>query len=151
MGGNGSYSKLLGAVPIAKRTHTDTNHRVDGHKVLLQTSNKLQLKTPMNSNSESPIYLIGSKNKHTGDIQISTIAIYKNHRISKTIDLIFDKEGKVVKYNNGNGSHAHQWQTDDKGNLGRKSHDHENTLPIDDNYGELISHIELFNNKHKKS
>ena len=100
MGGNGSYSKLLGAVPIAKRTHTDTNHRVDGHKVLLQPSNKLQLKTPMNSNSESPIYLIGSKNKHTGDIQISTIAIYKNHRISKTIDLIFDKEDLKAELNN---------------------------------------------------
>ena len=97
MGGNGSYNKSLGGVPIAKRTHTDTNHRVDGHKVLLQTSNNAQSKTPMNSNSESPIYLIGSKNKHTGDIQISTIAVYKNHRISKTIDLIFDKDGKIVE------------------------------------------------------
>ena len=150
MGGNGSYNKSVGGVPTAKRTHTDTGYRIDGHKVLLQTSNNAQTKTPMNSNSEAPIYLIGSRKKNTDEINVSTIAIYKKHKISKTIDLIFDNEGKVIKYKDGKGSHAHDWQTDDKGYLGRKTHDHKNTLPIDNGFEKLISHIEIFNNKNKK-
>ena len=57
MGGNGAYIASEGGVPMRNRTHNDTEYRIDGHKVLVQAGNPKQKKTPMNSNSENPIYL----------------------------------------------------------------------------------------------
>ena len=45
MGGNGSYDKVLGGVVEGKRTHYDTGYRIDGHKVVTQTSQFLNYLT----------------------------------------------------------------------------------------------------------
>lgn len=135
MGGNGSYNKSLGGVPTAKRTHTDTGYRIDGHKVLLQTSNNAQTKTPMNSNSEAPIYLIGRKDKKTGKISITTIAIYDKHKLHKSIDIKYDKEGNVIPFKKDkDSSHQHNWNGNTKGEIGRKKHNKSNIKPIDDSF-----------------
>ena len=60
MGGNSSYSEDLRKVPLDKRSHTDTNMRIGGHKILLQVKNMKQNKNILYSNSDNPIYLITS-------------------------------------------------------------------------------------------
>lgn len=150
MGGNGSYSKALGGVPEMSRTHTDTNYRIDGHKVLLQTKNPLQNKLPMNSNSESPMYLCGNVDRYTGIIKVNQICIYKNHKMTAVIDLKFDKNGNFIAYSsNGKTSHMHLWK-ETKGDIGRKSHDRENIHHIPNTYRPLIEKIVEFNKSNKR-
>lgn len=149
MGGNGSYSKAHGGMSIAKRTHVDTNYRIDGHKVLVLSDNPSHSKVPMNSNSKSPIYMIAKSNKQ-GELSITAVAIYENHKAAKVIDLKFDKDGKSKEYANGKGTHMHSWKEDNDGDIGRKSHDKENTYPVETQYKALIKKIENFNEqKHK--
>ena len=61
MGGNYSYNKILGWVRGFKRTHHEYHDRIDGHKILLLNKNPKQVKVPVNSNSESPLYLFMCK------------------------------------------------------------------------------------------
>lgn len=103
----------------------------------------------MNSNSESPTYLIAKTDKN-GILTITKIAIYENHKISKVIDLEFDDKGKSKKYVNGKGTHMHNWKEDDNGNLGRKRHDKDNSFPVSSDYDTLISNIEKFNQQKNK-
>ena len=145
MGGNGSYSKSLGGVPEAKRLFYDTNTRVEGHKVLLSKECVTQSKIPMNSNSENPIYLCGKVDKKTGEIRVTNIAIYDKHKISKVIDLKFDKKGDFIPYSSQkDSSHSHSWKEKD-GELGRKSHDKSNVHPIPSKYLSLIERIVEYN------
>ncbi len=72
MGGNGAYIASEGGVPAYKRTHTDTDYRVDGHKVLVQSKNPLQKKCPVNSNSENPIYLCGT----TDVVDVNSLSVF---------------------------------------------------------------------------
>lgn len=146
MGGNGSYRRVAGGVPIAYRTHTDTGYRISGHKVLVLTSNNRQVKVPMNSNSDHPTYLVAKTDKN-GVLTIKQIAIYKNHKIVKVIDLEFDDKGRSKGFDNGKGTHMHKWSEDSNGNVGRKRHDKSNSFPVDAEYAPLINDIEKFNQK----
>lgn len=151
MGGNGSYIVSVGGVPMDKRTHTDTNYRVDGHKVLVQTKNPLQRKCPVNSNSENPIYLCGTTDKN-GKIRITTIGVYDNHKLVYSIDIEYDKKGDIIPYSNGGKgtTHAHKWPVNSSsGDVGRKSHDPKNSLPYGRKYVELLKNIADFNKKGK--
>lgn len=151
MGGNGAYIASEGGVPIGNRTHTDTEYRIDGHKVLVQTGNPGQNKTPMNSNSENPIYLCGKTDKE-GKVTVTTIGIYEKHRLVMTIDIKYDKEGNVIPYSNGGKgtTHAHKWPTDNSsGAVGRKPHDSKNVLSYGHKYDELLKKIMEFNKKGK--
>lgn len=150
MGGNGSYSKTWGGVLTTSRTHVDTGHRIGGHKVLLLAKNNNQTNTPMNSNSPNPVYLCAKVDKKTGALKVTTIAIYKNHKLVKTIDLEFDAKGNVIPYKKGSKkcSHAHKWN-DSNGSIGRKKHDSKNTLPVSNKYNSLIKQIDDFNQKMK--
>ena len=151
MGGNGSYSKQLGGVPQKSRTHTDTEFRIDGHKVIVLTGNPSHDKIIMNSNSRSPIYLFASLDKKTGKVSVSGIGIYKNHALSRSIDLKFDSDGHAKPFNRGEGgSHSHKWQEISPGVYGRKSHDKNNHLSIPKQYKALIRKIENFNKKGKQ-
>lgn len=151
MGGNGAYIRSESGVPDYKRTHTDIGDRVDGHKVLIQKKNENQVQIPMNSNSDNPKYLCGKVGKD-GSITIETIAIYDKHKIVETIDIVIDKNGNFVPYTNGgkNSSHSHKWEQDDSGNMGRKSHDKSNSLPIDPKYQSLIDAVIAYNKAGKK-
>lgn len=147
MGGNGAYSRLSGGIPDKNRSHYDTRYRIDGHKVLVQKENAEQNKTPMNANSENPIYLCGKVDSEK-KIHISTIAIYEKHKLVGTVDLVFDK-GKVVPYGKGRKfSHFHKWLHRD-GEVGRKAHQPSNNLPIPEKYAKLIRSIETFNQQGK--
>lgn len=145
MGGNGSYSPSLGYIPLASRTHLEYDQRIEGHKILVQADGMNQRKIPMNANSESPTYLVGSVDKDTGCVKISTIALYESHKLVKTIDMEFDGEGNVIPYQKGQrSSHSHEWSEDISGRIGRKSHSSKNTLPVDIG-SSLIDAIVKFN------
>ncbi|MBO4557523.1 MAG: hypothetical protein J5693_02820 [Bacteroidales bacterium] len=152
MGGNGSYSKELKSVPRADRTHIEAKTRIDGHKILIQKKNNAQTKTPVNSNSEKPVYLCGRVSKRDGSVAITTIAEYKNHRLIRTIDLKFDSDGNYVGYSgSGKGSHSHLWDDDvSRNEVGRKPHKKTNNLLIPKKYLSLIKKIEKYNKEHHK-
>lgn len=150
MGGNSSYNKTLNRVKGCKRTHREYHHRIDGHKILLQNRNDKQVKLPVNSNSESPIYLCGHK---TGpdSVEIKSIGIYKDHKCVVQIDLEFDKKGNLIPYSKENkkSSHLHYFNTNSKsGEVSRKTHGKDNVYPIDSKYDSLIRKIVDYNKKH---
>jgi len=154
MGANGSYDKSLGGVPEGNRTHTDTGYRVDGHKVLLQTDENNQTSNILNSNSESPIYLM-AKMYEDGSLAILNVNINKDHKIKMDINLKFDSQGNLIPYNGKeSGSHAHEWHERPDGKMARKpvSKGENSHLPIPSEYSSLINHIVEFNKKknHKK-
>lgn len=150
MGGNGSYSKALGGVPEASRSHSDTNYRISGHKILVQKENPQQNKVPMNSNSESPLYLCGKVDEKSHVVSVNQIGIYQKHKIVEVIDLKFDKNGDYIRYSsNGRTSHMHKWN-DNGGKIGRKTHDKTNTYPIPEKYQVLIEKIVEFNKSKRK-
>lgn len=149
MGGNGSYDPEYDGVPEERRTHTDTQRRICGHKVLLFTGNEKHQKTPMNSNSTAPTYLI-AKITDDGALQVTTIAVYEKNKIAKTIDLEFTKNGDIVPYSNGKGTHMHYWKEDENGNLGRTRHDKGNTFAPEKGYEVLIRKIVDFNKSNKQ-
>lgn len=153
MGGNGSYSSSLRGVPEASRTHNEATSRIDGHKILVQKKTIHQRSTPMNSNSDNPIYLCGRVDKKTDDVQITTIAEYKHHRLVRTIDLEFDKDGKYIRYSRSDkkSSHSHLWNDDaGKNEIGRESHKDSNIHPVPKEYMPLIRKIEKYNREHHK-
>lgn len=151
MGANGSYNKTLNRVRGKKRTHQEYHDRIDGHKILLQNKNKKQVNVPMNSNSESPIYLCGRKDKN-GNVEIVSVGIYKDHKCVGQIDLKFDKDGKLIPFDKSNpkSSHYHEVKPDAKtGDSGRKKHSKDNLHPIPAEYDQLVKKIETYNKKQK--
>ena len=151
MGGNGSYSKAYRGVPNVKRTHIDTNMRIDGHKVLLQKGNARQSKNIMNSNSENPIYIIARDNGD-GTVVVHSVNVFKDHKISLEINFKYDANGNMIPYsaNSEKGSHAHHWYVNDSGEYHRKQHDTNNVFNIPSECKELVKHIDEFNKKKRK-
>lgn len=157
MGGNGAYDEEWGGVPIEKRKFIEMDKRIDGHKILVNAQNTGHKSTPENSNSDSPIYLCGIVDKKTGDIKITTVAIYSKHLLVKTIDLEFDDNGELKPFRsykkNGkiktDGTHGHDMTADSQGVVGRKRHDAQNTYQVDLN-NELLKKIVEFNKGHNK-
>ncbi len=149
MGGNTSYNKNLDRVRGKRRTHQEFHHRIDGHKILLQNKNKRQVKLPVNSNSDSPTYLLGRINKK-GEVEVVSIGVYEKHKCIGQIDLKFDKDGNFIPYSttNTNSSHFHTFPGGmSPGDVGRKSHDKSNIHPIEGKYSSLIQKIVEFNKK----
>ena len=152
MGANTSYSKSQGGVPLDKRTHTDSNYRIDGHKVVIFTENENQLKNILNSDSEKPIYLIANIGRD-GAVTIHSININANHKIKMDINLKFDSKGNLIPFNGTeNGSHAHEWVQLSNGNMARKpAKIGENPhLPIPKEFNSLISKAIKFNKQKNK-
>lgn len=150
MGGNSSYSKEWGGVPTGQRTHTDSNYRIEGHKVVYFKDNCRQKKNILNSNSTDAIYLIAQKHSDA-TIEINSVNVFKGHHLSYEINLVFDSNGNIMPFNDGKGSHAHIWQKDPAdGILKRKSHDKNNSFAIDPRFYPMISKIELFNRQKNK-
>lgn len=146
MGGNGSFDKSIGGVPVVSRTHDELPNRINGHKILVQKGEaRKQVKLPMNSNSEKPMYLCASVNENTNVVTIKQIGIYRNHKIVAEIDLEFDKKGNLIPYSKGKGSHLHLYGEDTKGNRSRKTHDKKNTFPVPRKYRKLLKQIEQYN------
>ena len=106
-----------------------------GNNKVVTTNVKKNTSIPMNS-FESKMYYITSPNNPN---QIVAIAFYsgRTHKIVKSIDLEYDKSGnlipyKVVKHKGKNkaiGTHVHKWPGNkEKGDVGRKSHDKNNSF-----------------------
>lgn len=154
MGGNSTYSEDLRSVPEKNRSHVDTNMRIGGHKVLLQAKNIEQSKNILNSNSESPVYLIAKSDKQGGAVQVETILAFEKHEISLEINLKFDVNGDFIPYSDAKGkvgtSHSHLWQKNSKGEFERKKHDRGNIFDIPSEYNDLIDKIVEFNKKKRK-
>ena len=155
MGGNGAYDEEWGGIPDAKREYIEMDTKINGHKILMQSSNPQHKSAPENSNSASPIYLCARVNEETGVIQIHTVAFYSNHKLVKTIDLEYDVNGNLKPFATTTkkgkvkvtGTHSHNWDANDKGIVGRKSHDPKNIHPVNINDGLLIKIVE-YNKKH---
>ncbi len=152
MGANFSYNPLLGGVPDNKRTHYELSSRIEGHKILLQKGSDNRVKIPMNSNSESPIYL-GAHRKDDRTIEITTFGVYEKHKCIGQVDLKFDANGNLLPFaNNGeNSSHFHRFSENPyTGVVSRKSGQKDNHHPIDSKYDKLIQKIVDYNKaKHK--
>lgn len=152
MGGNGSYDKKLGGVPMKKRTHIETGYTVMGHKVLLQKGIEDQTKNILNANSPDSTYLIAKLNDDS-TLTILNIDVNIGNNIGTEVNLVFDPHGNLVPYNGKKtGSHSHQWEEQPNGNMGRKtaSNGGNTHLPIPTEYSALTNAIETFNKqKHK--
>ena len=137
----------MGGVPKDKRTHIETGHTIMGHKVLLQDGNRLQTKNIMNSNSDSPTYLMAKLNQD-GSLTVLTINQNKDHKIEFEINLKFDSQGNVRPYNGKeSSSHAHEWYEGEDGNMYRKTTKGNSHMLIPSTYNALIHAIEQFNKK----
>lgn len=148
MGGNGSYSKAYRGVPLASRTHIDTNMRICGHKVLVQRKSAKQSKNIMNSNSENAIYIM-ARVKDDGTLVVHSVNVYEGHDIKIEINFKFDRHGNIIPYskNSPNGSHSHRWYVNDAGESVRMQHDSTNVYDIPNEYDELVRHINEFNRR----
>lgn len=152
MGANGAYNKTLGRIKAKNRTHREYHDRIKGHKILLLNANQRHVSLPVNSNSDSPIYL-GAKKIGSDAVEITTIGIYEKHKLIGQIDLKFDKSGNIVPYERGNGnsSHFHYFKTDPTtGKVSRKSHDKTNTYEIDSEWNELCNAVAEYNKAQKR-
>lgn len=153
MGGNGSYNRMLDRIKGQSRSFHEYHDRISGHKILLFNANNNHAKLPMNSNSSSPIYLIGQKKPGSEDkVIVTTIGIYKKHKCVEQIDLKFDKAGNFIPFSKDNpaSSHSHYFvENPSTGKIGRKSHDKTNTYPIQCKYNTLIQKIVEYNKGHK--
>ncbi len=145
MGENRSYDMNIGGVPDNKRSHIETGHTIMGHKVLLQKNMITQAKNIMNSNSNSPIYLIGRELKN-GRIQIHSINIFEGHKLKTEVNLKYDLDGRLLPYNGKEShTHSHSWEMKDNGDMGRKYAGRHEAIPA--NLNQLIDKIIDFNNK----
>lgn len=150
MGANKSYDIAIGGVPENRMTHTYTGRKIDGHKVVLQTADISQSKNIMNSNSDSPVYLIGHT-KNGGAIEIHSINIFEGHYLKTEINLKYDGNGNLLSFNGREANtHSHSWERGADGNMHRKNpHTHES---IPHGYEKLLRDIVSFNKqgvKHK--
>lgn len=146
MGGNHAYSQEM--KKLIKSDFFDTAYRLGGHKVLVQKESPNRSKIPMNSKSESPIYLCGKLSDANGGVlSVERIAIYENHKLVRTIDLEFGSNGDYIpfKENGKKVSHAHDWFEKDDGSIWRNAHDKSNVYPVDDKFLPLIEQIVQFN------
>lgn len=147
MGTNQSYDRSIGGVPENNRSHLETGYRINGHKVLLQKSDPSQSKNIMNSNSDSPIYLIGHERKD-GSIAIHSINIFEGHYLKTEINLKYDSNGNLLPFNGKEaGTHSHAWVLGNDGNMHRanpKTHE-----PVPTGYSNLLRDIVRFNNQRK--
>jgi WD40 repeat protein len=149
MGGNSSYSKEMGIVPIWERTHTETGYKIDGHKVLVLSSDVQHVKNILNSNSSDATYLIATRNGQ-GELQVKTIDVFRGHSLYCEINIVVDKNGDMIPSGTKNGTHCHYWNVNaDDGILKRKAHDKRNTFPVTEEYSTLLEHINNFNKQKK--
>lgn len=143
MGANRSYSIAIGGVPENMRSHIDSERKIDGHKVVLQKADTSQAKNIMNSNSDSPVYLIGHE-IHGGAIRIHSINIFEGHKLKTEINLKYDKNGNLLSFNGEEShSHSHSWVMASDGNMHRKYPGTHESIP--QGYSKLLTDIVSFN------
>lgn len=143
MGANRSYNIAIGGVPENKRSHIDSERRIGGHKVVLQKTDNSQAKNIMNSNSDSPIYLIGHERKD-GTIEIHSINVFEGHRLKTEINLKYDKNGNLLSFNGKDShTHSHTWEMSTDGIMHRKNLGTHEDIPS--GYNSLLADIVKFN------
>lgn len=143
MGANRSYNIAIGGVPENKRSHIDSERRIGGHKVVLQKTDNSQAKNIMNSNSDSPIYLIGHERKD-GTIEIHSINVFEGHRLKTEINLKYDKNGNLLSFNGKDShTHSHTWEMSTDGIMRRKNIGTHEDIPS--GYNSLLADIVKFN------
>lgn len=143
MGANRSYDIAIGGVPENKRSHIDSARRIDGHKVVLQKADLSQSKNIMNSNSDSPIYLIGHERKD-GTIEIHSINIFEGHHLKTEINLKYDTKGNLLSYNGKEAhTHSHTWTKAENGDMHRTHTCSHESIPK--GYESLLKDIVHFN------
>lgn len=143
MGANRSYNISIGGVPENLCTHDDSRREIMKHKVLLQKKNAKQAANIMNSNSDSPIYIIG-RELQDGTIKVHSINIFEGHYLKYEINLKYDRNGNVLPYNGAEEhTHCHTWTHIGNGDMRRSqlgSHE-----PLPNGVSNLINEIVRFN------
>ena len=133
MGGNGASDHYRNySLDIYSGDRFITAGMIGNNKVISSSVNS-NTSIPMNA-FNSKMYFVTSPQDHT---KIVAIAFYssKTKKITKSIDLVFDKSGNLVSFNQVNrkgkihtfGTHTHKWPGhNQKGKVGRKPHDKHN-------------------------
>ena len=143
MGGNGSYSYF---VSNTLGSYTKDRYKTVGMigktKVVTVTTGT-RTKIPMNSFTSKTYYVVDPKQLE----QIKHISFYnkRTHGVSKTIDLVYDKDGNFI------GAHTHRWQLNDKGEYTRKSHNRRNQFEPTKTDWLYINRALRYNKKNTKS
>ena len=153
MGGNGTFIKQYGGIPQENRVYHSYIDKLDGFKIIIKEDGK-QKSIPMNSNTANTTYLCAVVDKSTKERTIKAMATYKDHFIEKVVEYEFDKEGNLIEYqrvkNKGKekivGIHTHKWEKNVRTNdMGRKTHDVNNTFAPTPKDMEIAKKIEQFN------
>lgn len=158
MGGNGASDAYNNyALDTYEGDRFKTVGMIGNAKVVTTTKKKTS-STPMN-NFHSPMYYVTSPND-TG--RIVTIAFYnkRTHKVRKTIDIVYDKDGNVVAYKtivrkgkkHTIGTHVHKWPKNNKaGKSGRKSHDKNNVFKPSKSDMKYINKAVKYNKSHSSN
>ena len=142
MGGNGSFSyfksKTLGSYT---KDRYKTIDYIGKTKVIKVTTSDMT-KTPMNSFTSKVYYVVDPKHPEI----IKHISFYnkRTHGISKSIDLVYDKNGNFV------GAHTHRWQLNGSNEYYRKSHDGRNHFEPTKTDWVYINRTLRYQSKHSK-
>ncbi len=128
-----------------------------GNNKVVSTSVHDNTSIPMNSFNSKMYYVTSPKDS----TKIVAIAFYsgRTHKIVKSIDLEYDKSGnfipyKVVKHKGkvkAIGTHVHKWPGNkEKGDVGRKSHDKNNSFEPTKSDMKFIKKALKYNQEHQK-
>lgn len=147
MGANSSYNIAIGGVTENLRTHDDSHRKILNHKVLLQKKNSKQAANIVNSNSESPIYIIG-RELQDGTIKIHSVNVFEGHCLKYEINIKYDRNGKILAYDGTEGhTHCHTWSDIGDGNMRRNKLG--SREPVPKGFVSLLEEIVKFNSQRK--
>lgn len=155
MGGNGASDAYYNyALDTYEGDRFKTVGTIGKIKVVTTIKKKTD-STPMNNFNSTMYYVTAPKDSG----RITTIAFYnkRTHKVRKTIDIVYNKEGYVVAYKrivrkgkvHTIGTHVHSWPRNNKvGKAGRKSHDKNNVLAPSKSDLKYISKAVKYNKAH---
>lgn len=143
MGGNGSYSYFVTKTLESYAKDRYKKVGMIGKTKVVSVTEGIRCKTPMNSFTSKMYYV--TRPNHSERIEHIAFYSEKTHGVSKTIDLIYDKNGNFVD------AHTHKWQVNDNNEYFRKSHDGRNQFEPTKTDWRYIKSALRYNKKNSKS
>lgn len=123
MGGRGSFDSKSGTIPVENRKYHQIGE-FNGIKII-DSSHFKNGKPPVMSNTKNTAYAIWSQTAG----KIKQVAFYKNHVLQKQIDI------------DGRKSHWHKAGQGEDGDIGRVSHDPDNTFQLSKSQWKLVKEL----------
>lgn len=129
MGGRGSYDPKTGTIPVENRKYRQIG-TFNGIKII-ESDHFKNGKPPVMSNTKNTAYAVWSNTAG----RIKHVLFYKNHVLTKTIDL------------DGSKSHWHNVKVNKDGEIGRIPHDPENVFKPSASQWKLIKALTKWRKK----